>query len=63
MGDTIQLGLLNKSFKVDILEVKPAIQGVNAICVVEADVEVDFAEPLDYQEHLVKQQQKAEMQK
>lgn len=48
VGDTIHLKLLeNKVFQVDILEVKPN-NNSNSICVVEADVEVDFAEPLDY---------------
>ena len=50
MGDTIHLKLLeNKVFQVDILQVKPN-NTTDSICVVEADVEVDFAEPLDYQE-------------
>ena len=49
VGDTINLKLLhNKIYQVDILEVRPSLPNIHAICCVEADVEVDFAEPLDY---------------
>ena len=57
-GDTIQVKVVNKLFLFDILEVKP-VNSTNCICLIEADIEVDFAPPLDYVEkppELVKRQ-------
>jgi ubiquitin fusion degradation protein 1 len=45
-GDVIRVMYLNKAYDISILETKPA----DAICIVEADVEVDFAAPLGYVE-------------
>lgn len=41
---------MKQHFQIDILEVKPP-NDYNAICVVDAEIEVDFAKPLDYVEH------------
>jgi len=49
-GDTINIEFLNKHYKVDILQAKPENQ-YHAVCVVDADVEVDFAPPLDFEEN------------
>lgn len=57
-GDTIQVKVLNKTYLFDVLEVKPQ-NSTNCICLIEADIEVDFAPPLDYVEKppdLVKRQ-------
>jgi ubiquitin fusion degradation protein 1 len=43
-GDTINIHYNQKDYLIDIVECKPEDQ----ICVVEADIEVDFREPLDY---------------
>lgn len=45
-GETISIWYGGKEFQIDIVEAKPQ----NAICVIEADIEVDFKPPLDYQE-------------
>lgn len=45
-GDVIRVMYLNKAYDISILETKPS----DAICIVEADVEVDFAAPLGYVE-------------
>ena len=44
-GDTININYQGKDYLIDVKDCKPADQ----ICVVEADIEVDFREPLDYQ--------------
>lgn len=49
-GEQIQIHFFKKFYQFNILEVKPDSQ-YNAICVLETDVEVDFAPPLD-QENL-----------
>ena len=43
-GDTINIQYQGRDYLIDIVETKPEDQ----ICVVEADIEVDFREPLDY---------------
>ena len=43
-GDTINIHYGGRDYLIDIVECKPDDQ----ICVVEADIEVDFREPLDY---------------
>lgn len=43
-GDTINIQYQGRDYLIDIVECKPQDQ----ICVVEADIEVDFREPLDY---------------
>jgi ubiquitin fusion degradation protein 1 len=45
-GETIVLKYNNRSFEIDIVATKPS----DAISIVEADVEVDFAPPKDYVE-------------
>ncbi|KAL9059135.1 MAG: hypothetical protein Q9162_001353 [Coniocarpon cinnabarinum] len=47
-------------YEIKVLEVKPDL-GSRAICTMETDLEVDFAEPLGYQEYL-KEQQKSKPQ-
>ena len=49
-GDTINIHHSNKDYLIDIVDCKPD----NQICVVEADIEVDFKEPLDYKEVMAK---------
>ena len=51
-GETISINVLNQEFQVNILEVKPK-NDFNCICVIDADVEVDFAPPLDYVEEVM----------
>lgn len=52
-GDTININYQGRDFLIDIVETKPEDQ----ICVVEADIEVEFKAPLDYKEvPLVKKQ-------
>lgn len=46
-GDTITITVFEDKFEIDILEIKPK-NDYNAICIIDADVEVDFAPPLDY---------------
>ena len=48
-GDTIQISTFSGKFDIDILEIKPK-NDYEAICIIDADVEVDFAPPLDYEE-------------
>jgi len=48
---------MNNSYKLDILDVKP-VNDFKCICVIEADIEVDFAPPLDYEEKLPDLQKK-----
>jgi ubiquitin fusion degradation protein 1 len=50
-GDTINIQYHGRDYLIDIVECKPEDQ----ICVVEADIEVDFREPLDYKELHAKQ--------
>lgn len=45
-GDTININYQGRDYLIDIVECKPEDQ----ICVVEADIEVDFKAPLDYKE-------------
>lgn len=49
VGDTIRIQTFDGEYDIDILEIKPKNQ-YDAICVIDADVEVDFAPPLDYEE-------------
>eukprot|EP01060_Flectonema_neradi_P017251 TRINITY_DN240_c7_g1_i1.p1 TRINITY_DN240_c7_g1~~TRINITY_DN240_c7_g1_i1.p1 ORF type:complete len:312 (+),score=67.12 TRINITY_DN240_c7_g1_i1:227-1162(+) len=46
-GDTISINYLNENYLIDILVCKVGEKDVNAISIVEADVKVDFARPLD----------------
>ena len=46
VGDNIVINYNKKKFEIEIIETKPA----NAISIIEADVEVDFAPPKDYVE-------------
>ncbi|XP_048496482.1 uncharacterized protein LOC104889297 [Beta vulgaris subsp. vulgaris] len=46
VGDTIVVMHGEKKLFVDIVDAKPS----NAVCIIETDVEVDFAPPLDYKE-------------
>lgn len=48
-GDSIKVNYLDKDYLFDVLEVKPETPA-QAISIVEADVQVDFAPPLDYVE-------------
>ncbi|XP_039811744.1 ubiquitin fusion degradation protein 1 homolog [Panicum virgatum] len=45
-GDTIMVAYNNRSYRIDIVEMKPA----TAVSIVDTDCEVDFAPPLDYKE-------------
>lgn len=45
-GDTISINYSGRDYLIDVVECKPD----DAICVVEADIEVDFRPPLDYKE-------------
>ena len=45
-GDTISINYQGRDYLIDIVDCKPAPQ----ICVIEADIEVDFKPPLDYKE-------------
>ena len=45
-GDTIRVTYQNKSYDLDVLEVKPK-STYNCICTINTDIEVDFAPPLD----------------
>ena len=45
-GDNIVINYNNKKFEIEIVETKPA----DAISIIEADIEVDFAPPKDYVE-------------
>lgn len=53
-GDTIKVNYLDKDYLFDVLEVKPE-NPANAISIVETDVQVDFAPPLDYVEPVTNQ--------
>lgn len=45
-GDNIVIGYNNKKFEIEIVETRPA----DAVSIIEADIEVDFAPPKDYVE-------------
>ena len=47
--DTITIEVFGEKFEIDILEIKPENE-YKAICIIDADVDVDFAPPLDYVE-------------
>ena len=49
VGDTIKIQTFDGEYEIDILEIKPKNE-YDALCVIDADVEVDFAPPLDYEE-------------
>ena len=49
VGDTIKVEYNNRTYLIDVLEVKPE-NSFNSITIIEADLEVDFAPPLDYVE-------------
>ena len=46
-GDTITISAFKDKFEIDILEINPK-NDYNAICIIDTDVNVDFAPPLDY---------------
>lgn len=46
-GDTISISFNKKNYYLDVLECKPK----DTICLTNVDVEVDFSEPIDYQEY------------
>ena len=48
-GDTITITTYSGKFEIDILEIKPK-NDYDAICIIDTDVNVDFAPPLDYEE-------------
>jgi ubiquitin fusion degradation protein 1 len=53
-GDIIQISYNSQVYEIAVLEVKAHMGGeVHAVCVVETDVEVDFAPPLGYVEPVV----------
>jgi ubiquitin fusion degradation protein 1 len=43
-GDVISINYLNRNYELAILELKPA----NVVSIIECDLEVDFAPPIDY---------------
>lgn len=45
-GDTIMIAYNNKKYYIDVVETKPS----PAVSIIETDCEVDFAQPLDYEE-------------
>lgn len=49
VNDIFQINYNNKIYKIKVLEAKPE-SGTNSICVVETDLEVDFAPPVGYVE-------------
>ncbi|CAN0879106.1 Ubiquitin recognition factor in ER-associated degradation protein 1 [Linum grandiflorum] len=55
-GDTLQLKYQSKKFYVDVLETRPD----PAVCILDADFEVDFAAPLDYKEPKVVEEEEEE---
>ena len=46
-GDVLNVQIMNRFFQFNILDVKPKLQS-NCICLIDTDVEVEFAKPLDY---------------
>ena len=46
-GDTISIQVFNNTFQIDILEIIPKNE-YDAVCIIDADVNVDFSPPLDY---------------
>ena len=59
-GDIFSFEYNDEIYEIAVLEVKPSLQA-QAICTMETDLEVDFAEPLGYQEYL-KEQEKSKTQ-
>jgi ubiquitin fusion degradation protein 1 len=49
-GDTININYQGRDYMINVVECKPT----DNICVVEADIEVDFDQPLDYKEVMPK---------
>ncbi|KAK7312464.1 hypothetical protein VNO77_36340 [Canavalia gladiata] len=45
-GDTIMIAYNNNKYYIDIVETKPS----PAVCIIETDCEVEFAQPLDHEE-------------
>jgi ubiquitin fusion degradation protein 1 len=56
VGDTITIKTFDGDYEIDILEIKPK-NDYDAICVIDADVEVDFAPPHDYEEPTMNKKQ------
>ena len=50
-GDVFSFSYCDSVYDIAVLEVKPD-NGTHAICTLETDLSVDFAEPLGYQEHM-----------
>jgi len=53
VGDTIQVEFNKHIYKLDVTEVKPALQrgtAPPAVSIIETDIKVDFKEPRDYKE-------------
>merc|ERR1719188_1833897 len=46
VGDNVVINYNDKKYEIEVIECKPA----NAISIIEADVNVDFAPPKDYKE-------------
>ena len=49
MGDTIKVHGYGKSFDIDVIDIKPENPS-NCICLIDCDIELDFAPPHDYVE-------------
>jgi len=61
VGDTIQVEFAKHIYKLDVTEVKPALQRGNAppaVSIIETDIKVDFKEPRDYKEWEKKNKEK-----
>jgi len=52
-GDIIRIEYNKNWYDIAVIEVKPLRPGSNAVSIVETDVQLDFAAPLDYQEKKV----------
>ncbi|GME70577.1 hypothetical protein B5S31_g344 [[Candida] boidinii] len=50
VNDIVELNYNDHIYKIKILEVKPDIDGSHGICVIETDLETDFAPPVGYVE-------------
>ena len=55
VNDIFSFEYNDEVYEIAVLEVKPD-RGTSAICTMETDLEVDFAEPLGYQEYLKEQE-------
>ena len=55
-GQTITIKILDEEFKIDVVDIKPENQ-YNAVLLINADINLDFDAPLDYNEQLIKTNQ------